>query len=341
MYRVAAGRGRGPGPDEPPREPRRRRGYSGWLPVSLRAVTWVDIVVALGVLVLLYAVVEAGRGASVSFTPGQVGAIDTSPTQLPYYAARSLLRMFIALGLSFTFTFIYGYVAARYRRAEKVMIPALDILQSIPILGFLSITVTGFIALFPGSYLGLECAAIFAIFTSQAWNLTFSFYHSLMTEPRELDEAARLLRLPRWTRFWRLDVPNAAIGLVWNGMMSMGGGWFFLVAAEAISVLNHSYTLPGVGAYAGAAIAAGDLGKVALAIVTMAVMVIGVNFLLWSPLVAWSEKFKNEQSEAAEVPRSAGAQPAAALTLASSRRTSPSPARTTGQPIRCSGSRHR
>ena len=304
-YRVASGRRGGQAPGDPPREPRRRRGYSAWLPVSLRSVTWVDIVVALGVLVLLYAVVEAGRGVSVSFTPGQVGAIDTSPTQLPYYAARSLLRMFIALGLSFTFTFIYGYVAARYRRAEKVMIPALDILQSIPILGFLSITVTGFIALFPGSYLGLECAAIFAIFTSQAWNLTFSFYHSLMTEPRELDEAARLLRLPRWTRFWRLDVPNAAIGLVWNGMMSMGGGWFFLVAAEAISVLNQSYTLPGIGAYAGAAIAAGDLGKVALAILTMAIMVIGVNFLLWSPLVAWSEKFKNEQSEAAEVPRSA------------------------------------
>ncbi len=159
--------------------------------MSLHAVTWVDIVVAAGVLVLLYVVVEAGRDAGVSFTPGEVGSIDTSPSQLPYYAARSLLRMFITLGFSYTFTFIYGYVAARYRRAEKVMIPTLDILQSIPILGFLSITVTGFIALFPGSYLGLECAAIFAIFTSQAWNLTFSFYHSLMTEPRELDESAR------------------------------------------------------------------------------------------------------------------------------------------------------
>ena len=301
-YRVAARRG--PVSTGPPRGPRRRRDYSGWLP-SLRAVTWIDVVVALGVMVLLWVIVEVGRGATVSFTPSQVGVIVTSPTHLPYYAARSLLRMFIALGLSYTFTFVYGYVAARHRRAEKVMIPALDILQSVPVLGFLSITITGFIALFPGSYLGLECAAIFAIFTSQVWNLTFSFYHSLITEPRELDEAARLLRLPRWIRFWRLDVPNAAIGLVWNGMMSMGGGWFFLVAAEAISVLNQSYTLPGVGAYAGAAIAAGDLGKVALAIVTMAVMVIGVNLVFWRPLVAWSEKFKNEQSEAAETPRSA------------------------------------
>ena len=305
-YRVTAGRrGLAPEPAKPPREPRPRRDYSGWLPVSLRAISWIDVMVGVGVIVLLYLIVEVGRGTIVSFTPSQAGAIDTSPTQLPYYAARSLLRMFIALGCSFLFTFIYGYVAAHHRRAEKVMIPALDILQSVPVLGFLSITVTGFIALFPGSYLGLECAAIFAIFTSQVWNLTFSFYHSLITEPRDLDEAARLLRLPRWLRFWRLDVPNSAIGLIWNGMMSMGGGWFFLVAAEAISVLNQTYTLPGIGSYAGAAIAAGDLGKVALAIITMAIMVIGVNVVFWRPLVAWSEKFKNEQSEAAEAPRSA------------------------------------
>ena len=212
--------------------------------------------------------------------------------------------MFTALGLSFAFTLVYGYLAAHSRRAEKIMIPALDILQSIPVLGFLSITVTGFIALFPGSYLGLECAAIFAIFTSMVWNLTFSFYHSLITQPRELDEAARLLRLSRWRRFWKLDVPNGAIGLVWNGMLSMGGGWFFLVASEAISVLNKTYTLPGVGSYAGAAIDQGDLGKVGLAVLTMAIMVVGVNILFWRPLVAWSERFKNEQSEAEEVPRS-------------------------------------
>ena len=185
-----------------------------------------------------------------------------------------------------------------------MLIPALDILQSVPVLAFLSITVTGFIALFPGSYLGLECASIFAIFTSQAWNLTFSFYHSLITQPRDLDEAVRLLGLSRWRRFWKLDVPNGAIGLVWNGMMSMGGGWFFLVASEAISVLNETYTLPGIGSYAGAAIDAGDLGKVVLAMLTMAILVIGVNVLFWRPLVAWSERFKNEQSEAEEVPRS-------------------------------------
>jgi len=288
-----------------PPERRRGGGYSGWLPVSLRAVTWIDLVVALAVLVGLYAIVAAGRGATVSFAPTEVTTIDTSASRLPYYALRSLLRMSIALALSYGFTFVYAYIAARSRRAEKVMIPALDILQSVPVLGFLSITVTGFIALFPGSYLGLECAAIFAIFTSQVWNLTFSFYHSLLTEPRDLDEVSRLLRLPRWTRFWRIDVPNGAIGLVWNGMMSMGGGWFFLVAAEAISVLNRSYALPGVGSYAGAAIDAGNLGQVFLAILTMAIMVIGVNVVFWRPLVAWAEKFKNEQSEAAETPRSA------------------------------------
>jgi NitT/TauT family transport system permease protein len=184
------------------------------------------------------------------------------------------------------------------------MIPTLDILQSVPVLGFLSITVTAFIALFPGSYLGLELAAIFAIFTSQAWNLTFGFYHSLITQPRDLDEAARLMRLSRWRRYWNLDVPNGAIGLVWNGMMSMGGGWFFLVASEAISVLNETYALPGLGSYAGAAIDAGDLGKVGLAVATMAIVVIAVNVVFWRPLVAWAERFKNEQSEAAEVPRS-------------------------------------
>src|SRR5262249_44162337 len=153
-------------------------------------------------------------------------SISTDPASLPYYALRSLARMFIALGLSVAFTFVYGTAAARLRRAEKVLIPRLDILQSVPILGFLTITVTFFLALFPHSILGLECASIFAIFTSQAWNMTFSFYHSLITQPRDLDEAARLLRLTKWERFWRLDVPGSMIGLVWNGMMSFGGGWF-------------------------------------------------------------------------------------------------------------------
>ncbi len=297
--------GVGVAPDRPPPEPRdRRHGYSGWVAVGLRKLTVIDLIVAAGVMALLYAVVSVGRDATLSFSPTNVSTIDTSASQLPYYAARSLLRMFTALGLSYAFTFVYAYVAAHSRRAEKIMLPLLDILQSVPVLGFLSITVTGFIALFPGSFLGLECASIFAIFTSQAWNVTFSFHQSLVTQPRDLDEAARLMQLSRWRRFWKLDVPNGAIGLVWNGMMSMGGGWFFLVASEAISVLNKTYTLPGIGSYAGAAIDAGDLGKVGLGVLTMAIIVIGVNVIFWRPLVAWCERFKNEQSGAAEVPRS-------------------------------------
>jgi NitT/TauT family transport system permease protein len=270
----------------------------------LRQVSLIDIAVGLAVLVLLYAVARVGRGTTVSFAPSENLGIDTDPRKLPYYGARSLLRMFVALGGSFAFTLVYAYAAARSRRLEKVLIPALDILQSVPVLGFLAITVTGFIALFPGSLLGLELASVFAIFTSQVWNMTFSFYHSLVTLPRELDEAARVLRMPRWLRFWRVEVPNGAIGLVWNGMMSMGGAWFFLVASEAITVANREYSLPGVGSYAGAAIADGDLAKVGLAIAAMVVLVVGVNVLFWRPLVAWSQKFKNEESEATDVQRS-------------------------------------
>ena len=265
----------------------------------------IDVVVGFGLIALLYALVRLGSSMNASFVPkSATSKVSTDPIDLPYYAARSLLRMFIALFFSVVFTFVYGTAAARLRRAETVLIPLLDILQSVPILGFLSITVTAFIALFPGSLLGLECAAIFAIFTSQAWNLTFSFYHSLVSQPRELDEAARLFRLTKWQRFWKLDVPQSMIGLVWNGMMSFGGGWFFLVAAESISVLNQKYALPGIGSYVAAASADGDLGLVLLAIVVMVVMVLGVNFFFWRPMVAWSEKFRNETTESAERPRS-------------------------------------
>ncbi|WP_329400176.1 ABC transporter permease [Streptomyces melanogenes] len=265
---------------------------------------WTDLVVAAAVLVLGYLVLRAGKGATVNFDPADVATADTSPARLPYDAARSLLRMFAALGLSVCFTFVYAYAAAKSRRLERVLIPALDILQSVPVLGFLTVAVTGFIALFPGSVLGLECASIFAIFTSQAWNMTFSFYRTLTALPRELGEVSRSFGFTRWMRFWRVELPSGAIDLVWNAMMSFAGGWFFLVASEAISVGHRAYALPGVGSYAGAAIAQGDLGKIGWAIATMAVLVVGVNFLFWRPLTAWVEKFKNEQSEASEVQRS-------------------------------------
>jgi NitT/TauT family transport system permease protein len=264
-----------------------------------------DLVVLLGAAALLWAVVRVSHGVTVPFDQTTApSTVSTDPAELPYYAARSLLRMFAALALSVVFTFVYATAAARLRRAEKLLLPVLDILQSVPILGFLSVTITGFIALFPGSQLGLECASIFAIFTSQAWNMTFAFYHSLVSQPRELDEAARTLRLSRWQRFWRMDVPSGLIPLVWNGMMSFGGGWFFLVASEALSVNNHRYALPGIGAYVATATAQAQLGKVLLAIVVMIVMVVGVNVLFWRPLTAWAERFRVEESEAAQAPRS-------------------------------------
>jgi NitT/TauT family transport system permease protein len=225
------------------------------------------VLVVAALLALLFGLLRLAPALNAPFLPKTAPSeVSTDPANLPYYAVRSLVRMFAALTLSLLFTFVYATAAAR-----------LDILQSVPVLGFLSVTVTAFINLFPGSELGLECASVFAIFTSMAWNMTFAFYHSLVSQPRDLDEAARVLRLTRWQRFWRLDVPSGMIPLVWNGMMSFGGAWFFLAASESISVLNHHYALPGVGSYAAAAISQGNLGEVAYAIITELILVLGVT----------------------------------------------------------------
>jgi NitT/TauT family transport system permease protein len=212
--------------------------------------------------------------------------------------------MFIAFGFSLLFTFVYGRIAAYNRTAEKYMIPAIDILQSVPVLGFLSATVLAFMALFPGSLLGVEFASIFAIFTGQVWNMTFSFYHSLTTVPRDLNEAAKMNRLGTWSRFSRLEVPYSMIGLVWNSMMSFGGGWFFLAASESISVLHQDIHLPGIGSYMAIAADQGNTGAIVYAILTMVILIVAVDQLFWRPVVAWSQKFKNEQTEAGEVPKS-------------------------------------
>jgi NitT/TauT family transport system permease protein len=264
-----------------------------------------DVLVGFGLVALLYSVLRVGRSIDTSALSAHVSArVSTSPANLPYYAVRSLARMFIALGASVVFTFTYGTAAARSRRAGMILVPILDILQSVPILGFLTITVSFFVGLFPGSVIGLELVSIFVIFTSQAWNMTFSFYHSLLTQPKELDEAARMFRMTKWERFWKLDVPSSMIGLVWNGMMSFGGGWFFLVASEAISIGNHNYALPGIGSYVASALAKGSVVDVCIAIGVMVVMVVGVNVVFWRPLVAWSEKFRIETSSSVEQPRS-------------------------------------
>ena len=274
-----------------------------------RRINWVDVVVGAAIIAVLYTVVRLGQSMSVNFTPGRTPVkISTDISNVPYYAARSLLRMFIALGLSTVFTLVYGTAAARLRRAEKVLVPILDILQSIPILVFLPIALTFCITVFPSNLLGLELASIFVIFTSQAWNMTFSFYHSLIAQPTELDEAARMYRLTKWQRFWKLDVPSSMIGLVWNMMMSMGGGWFFLTASEAVTVFikgqGITESLPGMGSYMAAAVAHGSYTEVTIAIVVMVILVVGTNFFVFRPLVAWSDKFRLESSESVDKPKS-------------------------------------
>lgn len=262
----------------------------------------VDAVVLASVAVTFWLILVLSHAIDAPFNRSTApSTVSTDPSQLPYFAARSLLRMFAALAASLVFTFVYATIAAKSRRAEKILLPLLDILQSVPVLAFLSVTVTIWLTLFPHTQLGLECSSVFAIFTSQAWNMTFSFYQSLVTQPKDLDEAARMLRLTRWQRFWRLDVPNGMIPLVWNGMMSFGGGWFFLVASELISVNNNTYALPGIGAYVGAATDNGELNRVVLAIGVMVVMVIGVNFFFWRPLTAWAERFRSGDTTAATV----------------------------------------
>ncbi|GGL51432.1 ABC transporter permease [Sporolactobacillus putidus] len=265
---------------------------------------WADLLVIFLLLSLLYLLTQLGSGMHAPFSPQQQTSLSLDPKWLPYYAGRSLLRMFIAFAASLIFTFIYGRIAAYNRTAEKIMIPAIDILQSVPVLGFLSATVLAFMALFPGSLLGVEFASIFAIFTGQVWNMTFSFYHSLTTIPRDLNEAAKMNRLNTWQRFGKLEVPFSMIGLVWNSMMSFGGGWFFLAASESISVLNQNIHLPGIGSYMAQAASEGNIRYIIYSIVTMIVVIVVVDQLFWRPIIAWSQKFKNEQTEAKEVPTS-------------------------------------
>ncbi len=248
-------------------------------------------------LVLAIIVVMA-FGARQMATPYQLGTdlqIFLDVTYLPYYLLRTTLRMFMALAASLVFSVAFAVLATKYRAAEKFLVPMLDILQSIPILGFLSITVTGFIALFPGSLFGVECAAIFAIFTSQAWNMAFSLYQSFRTVPAELTEASRVFQLSGWQRFWRLDMPFAMPSLLWNMMMSMSGGWFFVVASEAISVSNQNIKLPGIGSYIAMAIEAKDLGAIGLAVGAMLIGVLLYDQLFFRPLLAWADKFRFEE----------------------------------------------
>jgi NitT/TauT family transport system permease protein len=249
-----------------------------------------DLPVAAGVFALIFGLVSAGRGMTAPAASGSL-AISLDPCHIPYYLLRSTVRMFIAYSWSLAFTFVVGSLAAHSRRAERVILPAVDILQSVPVLGFLAVTVNAFMALFPGTVLGMELASIFAIFTSQVWNMMYSFYQSARALPRDLVEAARLAGLTRFQRFLRLEVPYSMNGLVWNSMVSFGGGWFFLAASEAIAVLGKDIRLPGIGSYLATAVAAGDMHAVFWAMGATLAVVVALDVFFFRPLLAWAQRF--------------------------------------------------
>jgi NitT/TauT family transport system permease protein len=281
----------------------------GILPISLerwRLTRW-DVIAMLLVLGLLVFLAQASKGLLAPLSDLQRTPLSLSPAHLPEYAARTTLRMFVALAFSLIFTFTYATLAAKSRRAELLLIPLLDILQSVPILGFVSVTIVFFMSLAPGRVLGAEFAAIFAIFTSQAWNMAFGFYQSLRTVPSELIEAAQVFRLSPWMRFWRVDVPFAMPQLIWNMMMSMSGSWFFVVASEAISVGNTTVLLPGMGSYIALALEERSLAAVGWAIAAMLVVILIYDVVLFRPLVAWADRFRFEQQAGVPAPKSGAA----------------------------------
>lgn len=253
-----------------------------------------DLLLLFLMIAILFFLGWAGAQMATPYQLGDFIPISLDPANLPFYALRTVLRLFIALIFSLLFTFTVGALAAKSRRAEQIIIPAIDILQSIPVLSFLSITVTGFIHLFPNSLLGPECAAIFAIFCAQVWNMTFGFYQSLKTIPHDLIEVSSMFCLSSWQRFWKVEVPFSMSGLLWNMMISMSASWFFVVLSEAISVAHQNIRLPGVGSYIALAIAQQNIQAVGYAIVTMVIVIFLYDQILFRPLIAWSEKFKIE-----------------------------------------------
>jgi NitT/TauT family transport system permease protein len=276
-------------------------------PVSIEArrllpSRW-DLLAAALVLGFIVAFADASRFLvqPLSSVVGQNLSLD--PALLPGYALRTALRMLLAMGASLVFTFTYATWAAKNPRAGKLLVPLLDILQSVPILGFLSVTVVWFLSLSPGRVFGAELACVFAIFSSQAWNMAFSFYQSLRTVPEDLTEAGRMFGLSAWARFWRIEAPFAMPPLVWNMMVSMSGGWFFVTVSEAISVGKTTIALPGIGSYIAVAIAQKDLAAIFYAIGTMLVVILIYDQLLFKPLVAWAERFRVGDDQNDEPPQ--------------------------------------
>jgi len=261
-----------------------------------------DLMMFAAAIALFYAVLVVGKTWLGPFTPEV--EISRSPLALPAYAGYSLLRITIAYILSLVFTLVYGYVAAYNPRAEKFMIPLLDVLQSIPVLSFLPGVMLAMVAMFPGRQLGVEFGAILLIFTGQVWNMAFSFYASLKSIPKEMREAARIYNFSWWQRFIEMELPSAAIGLVWNSMMSVAGGWFFLMACEMFVLGSRDFRLPGLGSYLQTAASSGDTTSILWGIATMIAVIVLLDQFVWRPVIAWAEKFKLEQVESTDAPRS-------------------------------------
>ncbi len=263
-----------------------------------------DLLAAVLVLGFLILFADVSRDLVKPIGSVTAGTLSLDPANLPGYAARTALRMLIAMGVSLAFTFAYATWAAKNPRAGLLLVPLLDILQSVPILGFLSVTVVWFLSLSPGRVFGAELACVFAIFTSQAWNMAFSFYQSLRTVPEDLTEAGRMFGLSAWARFWRIEAPFATPPLIWNMMVSMSGGWFFVTLSEAISVGNTTIALPGIGSYIAVAIAQQDVGAIFWAIGAMLVVILVYDQLLFRPLVAWADRFRIGEEQREDPPQS-------------------------------------
>ncbi|GCE15986.1 ABC transporter permease [Tengunoibacter tsumagoiensis] len=262
----------------------------------------IDLLIAVVIIASISLLVVAASHWTAPMTPAL--HLDLSPLALPVYAGYSLLRMMLGYLIALIFTLTYGHIAATNKRASIVMVPLLDILQSIPILSFLPAVLLALVAIFPHSNIGLELASVLLIFTSQAWNMTFSFYHSVRTLPAELLEFSAIARLRPWQKFLKLAVPASMIGLIWNSMMSWAGGWFFLTASEQFTLGDRSFQLPGIGSYLQAATLAGNIPALIMGFVVLIAMIVLLDILFWRPLVAWADKFKVEMSGSADVPYS-------------------------------------
>lgn len=258
---------------------------------SITPNSW-DFLALIIIFAILVAFSWSAMQMSQPFSIGESLDISLDPANLPNYGIRTVIRMLLALILSLFFTFTIGTLAAKNHAAERIIIPLIDILQAVPVLSFLSITIVSFIALFPGNLLGPECAAIFAIFTSQAWNMSFGFYQSLKSVPQDLREVAKMYHLSAWQQFWKIEVPHAMPSLLWNMMMSMSASWFFVVASEAISVARQDIKLPGIGSYIALAIEQTDMHGVCYAIIAMLLIILFYDQLLFRPLLFWSQRYE-------------------------------------------------